>query len=74
MNSNIIKYFSFDNRVTVAIRNGDILIFNPTVKHCISSKTDQYKEEDVYCISHYFKTLLSSRNNNSIIFDLNNEL
>ena len=68
MNTGVIKYFSFDNRVTVALRNGDILVFNPTIKHCISSKTEDYQEKEVFCVSHYFKTLLCSRNDNSIIF------
>ena len=69
-NSDIIKYFTFDNNVSVALRNGDILIFNPIIKHGISTKTDKYKNEEVYCVSHYFKTLLCGRNNNDIFFEL----
>ena len=69
-NSNIIKYFTFDNNVSVGLRNGDILIFNPVIKHCVSTKTLEYKDEEVFCVSHYFKTLLCSRNNNDILFNL----
>ena len=69
LDSDIIKYFTFDNGVSVALRSGDILIFNPIIKHCISTKTDEYISEDVYCISHYFKSMLAGRNDNSIKFE-----
>ena len=53
------------------MRNGDILIFNPVIEHCISTKTDEFQNLEVFCVSHYFKTLLCGRNNNDI--DLNNK-
>ena len=68
--SKVLRYFNFDNGLSVAIRNGDILIFNPSIKHCISSNNDGLNPfESVYCVSQYFKTLLSSRNNNSLMFN-----
>ena len=70
-NTSIVKYFSFNDGTSVALRSGDILIFNPTIPHCVSSNTDDYSDDDVYCISHYFKTLVVSRNNNKIAFDQN---
>ena len=66
--SKIVKYFTFDNGLSVALRSGDILIFNPITQHCISSKTDEYTDKEVYCLSHYFKSLLAGRNDNSIEF------
>ena len=68
LESNIVKYFSFTDGTSVALRSGDLLIFNPTIPHCVSSCTDKYKNKRVYCVSHYFKTLIASRNNNKIIF------
>ena len=50
------------------MRSGDILVFNPTIPHYVSSTTDAYKNDDVYCISHYFKSLIAGRNNNDIEF------
>ena len=70
MKSDIIKYFTFDNSVSVGLRSGDLLIFNPTVDHCISTTSSKYKFENNYCISHYFKTAVASRNDNSIKFDI----
>ena len=67
-NSPIIKYFTFDNGVSVVLRSDDLLIFNPLIQHCISSKTDEYTDKEVYCLSHYFKSLLAGRNDNSIQF------
>ena len=67
--SNIVKYFTFDNAVSVGLRSGDLLIFNPTIDHCISTTTKKYCTHNNYCISHYFKTAIASRNNNSINFE-----
>ena len=68
-NTPIIKYFTFDNGHTVGLRTGDILLFNPLVKHCISTKTDASNERDVYCVSYYFKSLIIGLNDNSIEVD-----
>ena len=38
----IIKYFTFDNYISVALRNNDILIFNPAIKHSVSTKTEKF--------------------------------
>ena len=71
LHSDIIKYFTFDNAVSVGLRSGDLLIFNPTIQHCISTTTTKYSSYNNYCISHYFKTAVASRNDNSIKFDHN---
>ena len=70
MKSDIIKYFTFDNSVSVGLRSGNLLIFNPTIDHCISTTSSKYKFENNYCISHYFKTAVASRNDNSIKFEV----
>ena len=67
-NCKISKYFNFDDGESVAMRSGDILIFNPTIPHCVSSTTESYINEEVFCISHYFKSLIAGRNNNKIEF------
>ena len=69
---NIIKYFVFDNSVTVGLRSGDLLIFNPKIHHCVSTKTILYEGIDVYCVSHYFKAKITGiMNDNSLSFDPN---
>ena len=68
MCSKVSKYFTFDDGESVAMRSGDILVFNPTIPHCVSSTTNGYQDDDVFCISHYFKSLIAGRNNNHIEF------
>ena len=67
-NSKICKYFTFNNGSSVAMRSGDILVFNPTIPHCVSSTTDDYSDDKVFCVSHYFKSLIAGRNDNTIKF------
>ena len=70
-NLNVSKYFVFCNKISVGLRSGDILIFNPGIGHCISTLTDPYRDKDVFCVSHYFKSVLVSLNDNSIPFEPN---
>ena len=62
----IVKYFTFGVGHSVALRTGDILVFNPLIEHCISTKTDECQKSDVYCVSFYFKSLVLGLNDNSI--------
>jgi hypothetical protein len=71
LKSDIIKYFVFDNSVTVGLRSGDLLIFNPKIQHCVSTKTKEYEGINVYCVSHYFKAKITGMNDNSLSFDQN---
>ena len=64
--SPIVKYFTFGVGHSVGLRTGDILVFNPLIEHCISTKTDECQSSDVYCISFYFKSLVLGLNDNSI--------
>jgi hypothetical protein len=68
LKSKIVKYFVFDNNVVVGLRSGDVLIFNPQIHHCVSTKTIHYSDIDVYCVSHYFKAKITGMNDNSIVF------
>jgi hypothetical protein len=59
----VLQYFCFPTLgITVALRNGDVLLFNPTIPHCISSPTsDRY---EVFSMSAYLKSLVVSGNSN----------
>ena len=62
-NSDILAYFCFPKKgVAVALRQGDILIFNPLEPHCVSSKCVDY---DIMCSSVYLKSKLVGGNDNS---------
>lgn len=67
LNQDVVKYFTFDygETVSVALRSGDMLFFNPVVNHCISSKTDEYKDKKVQCMSMYLKAKVIGGNDNS---------
>ena len=69
MKCDVLKYFTFSSGVSVALRTGDILMFNPQIDHCISSNTDACKNSDVFCTSHYFKSMVIGLNDNSLLFD-----
>lgn len=59
----ILKYFTFDVGHSVAMRSGDILIFNPKYHHCIS--TNAIENRNVYSLTHFFKSLIAGGNDNS---------
>lgn len=60
----VYNYFCFPTMgFAVALRNCDLLIFNPNVKHCLSSRAT---EKTVYGTSFYLKTLVVSGNDNSV--------
>ena len=61
----IVKYFTFEVGHTVGLRSGDILMFNPLIEHCVSSSSDEYADDDVHCISYYFKSLCIGLNDNT---------
>ena len=44
---------------------GDVLLFNPTEPHCVSSRCRN--NEDVYCLSSYVKSAVVSSNDNEQI-------
>ena len=63
--SDILQYFCFPSVGTaIGLRNGDLLLFNPKIPHCVSSKATN--EEDVVCTSFYLKTAIVGGNDNDI--------
>jgi hypothetical protein len=59
----VLQYFCFPTLgISVALRNGDVLLFNPTIPHCISSPTSNRYE--VFAMSAYLKSLVVSGNSN----------
>jgi hypothetical protein len=59
----VCNYFTFPEQgIAVALRPGDILLFNPQYQHCISSRTSIYETEDVFCVSLYLKSAVVGKN------------
>lgn len=59
----IICFFCFPTLgIAIALRDGDILLFNPRLPHCISTRVDGTKE--AYCCGMYMKTRVVSGNSN----------
>jgi hypothetical protein len=65
MNDPKVQYFVFpEDGIAVALRPGDILLFNPTVNHCISSRL--YFGSEVIVCSLYLKSRLVGGNCNIV--------
>jgi hypothetical protein len=65
LDTEISNYFVFPEQgVLVALRPGDILIFNPLYQHCISSRSSAFENKDVFCLSLYLKTAIIGGNDN----------
>jgi len=61
----IVAYFCFPRLgIAVALRPGDLLVFNPTEPHAISSRCNS--DDTVYCLSMYLKTAIVGLNDNSL--------
>ena len=67
-NCEVLKYFTFGCGISVAMRTGDLLVFNPQEQHCISTNTEAVGEKGVFTTSHYCKTNLFGLNDNDIVF------
>jgi hypothetical protein len=64
MEDPIVQYFVFpEDGVAVALRAGDILLFNPSIPHCISSRC--YYKHDILACSFYLKARLVGGHDNS---------
>jgi hypothetical protein len=67
MEAEVCNYFMFaEQGVAVALRPGDMLLFNPMYQHCLSSRTTAYQHNDVFCLSLYLKTAVVGGNDNSL--------
>ena len=57
MNDHVVQYFCFPTYgFCVAMKPGDVIIFNPNIYHCLSKKTKYYDNIDVYPATMYMKT------------------
>lgn len=62
-NDPVVCYFCFPTLgMAVPLRNGDLLLFNAKIPHCVSSRCNG--KEDNYCVSLYMKALLVGGNDN----------
>ena len=67
MDAEVCNYFTFaEQGIAVALRPGDMLIFNPLYHHCLSLCTSLYEADDVFCLSLYLKTAVVGKNDNSL--------
>ena len=51
--------------VSIALRDGDLLIFNPQIHHCAAHQEIGLNSDIILC-SHYLKSLLVGGNNNDV--------
>jgi len=67
LHAEVSNFFVFPEQgIAVALRPGDMLIFNPKYHHCLSSRTCAYQNKDVYSMSLYLKSAVVGKNDNSI--------
>jgi ectoine hydroxylase-related dioxygenase (phytanoyl-CoA dioxygenase family) len=67
MDAEVCNYFTFaEQGIAVALRPGDILLFNPMYHHCLSSRTSAYETKDVFSLSMYLKTAIVGMNDNNL--------
>jgi hypothetical protein len=67
LHAEVSNYFVLPEQgIAVALRPGDMLIFNPKYHHCLSSRTCAYQNKDVYSMSLYLKSAVVGKNDNSI--------
>jgi hypothetical protein len=67
MDAEVCNYFTFaEQGIAVALRPGDMLIFNPMYEHCLSSRTSAYGNKDVFCLSLYLKSAVVGKNDNGL--------
>jgi hypothetical protein len=67
LNAKVCNYFMLaEQGVAVALRPGDILLFNPVYEHCLLSSTSAYEMKDVLSLSMYLKTAIVGKNDNSL--------
>jgi hypothetical protein len=67
LHAEVSNYFVFPEQgIAVALRLGDMLIFNPKYHHCLSSCTEAYQNKDVYSLSLYLNSAVIGKNDNRI--------
>ena len=72
LHDRIVAYFCFPRLgVAVALRPGDVLVFNPSEPHAISSRC--HADDNLLCVSMYLKTAIVGLNDNSICLTASQE-
>jgi hypothetical protein len=67
MDAEVCNYFTFPEQgIAVALRPGDMFLFNPRYYHSLSSRTSSFQRDDVFCLSLYLKTAIVGKNNNAL--------
>jgi hypothetical protein len=63
MDEPIAHYFVFPTiGKSVALRGGDVLLFDPSYFHSLSTRTDHFANIDTHCLSMYLNTATTSGN------------
>jgi hypothetical protein len=67
LHAEVSNYFVFPEQgIAVALRPGDMLIFNPKYHYCLLSHTEAYQNKDMYSMSLYLKRAVIGKNDNRI--------
>lgn len=65
LNQEVAVHFIFPTEgVAVALRPGDVLMFNPVYYHCVSQRSEYYKSDEIFLTSLYLKNKQLSGNDN----------
>ena len=65
LNQEVAVHFIFPTEgVGVALRPGDVLMFNPIYYHCVSQRSEYYKSDEIFLTSLYLKNKQISGNDN----------
>ena len=74
LESDVITHFCFPTHgLTVALRNGDMLLFNPLIPHCCAKQEKKCENVNVFVNSFYLKTNVVGLNDNRIPFNLSSQ-
>jgi hypothetical protein len=69
LDAEVRNYFAFaEQGIAVALRTGEMLLFNALIRHCLTSCTMHCQEKDVFCVSLYLKTAVVGGNNNNVLY------
>lgn len=61
----VVAYFCFPRLgIAVPLRPGEMIFFNPSEEHCISSRVDN--NDTIYCVSLYIKSNVFGLNDNGL--------
>jgi hypothetical protein len=67
LHAEVSNYFVFPEQgIAVALRPGDMLIFNPKYHHCLLSRTYAYQNKDMHSLSLYLNSAVVGKNDSSV--------